>query len=159
MSLIVIMLSSCFMTNCNEQIKQPNAEKINIDIDYGFIEIPKIKLQRKFVYDASIEKEISMLPISEYPSKPNSLLVLAAHSGNSVISYFNYLYKLKPDDKIYINYSNQIYEYKIIDIYNQKKDGNVDIYRIYNKRTLVLVTCTNNKKGWQTVYIAIQINN
>lgn len=159
MSLIVIMLSSCFMTNCNEQIKQLNAEKINIDIDYGFIEISKIKLQRKFVYDASIDKEISMLPISEYPSKPNSLLVLAAHSGNSIISYFNYLYKLKPDDKIYINYSNQIYEYKIIDIYNQKKDGNVDIYRIYNKRTLVLVTCTNNKKGWQTVYIAIQINN
>ena len=108
--------------------------------------------------NASIDKEISMLPISEYPSKPNSLLVLAAHSGNSIISYFNYLYKLKPDDKIYINYSNQIYEYKIIDIYNQKKDGNVDIYRIYNKRTLVLVTCTNNKKGWQTVYIAIQIN-
>ena len=61
MSLIVIMLSSCFMTNCNEQIKQPKAEKTNIDVDYGFIEIPKIKLQRKFVYDASIDKEISML--------------------------------------------------------------------------------------------------
>ena len=44
--------------------------------------------------------------------------------------------------------------YSIIDIYYQKKDGKLDIYKLKNNKTLVLITCTNGKKDLQTIYIA-----
>ena len=54
---------------------------------------------------------------------------------------------------------NKKYIYNIIDIYYQEKDGKIILYKVKNKKTLVLITCTNGKRNLQTVYIATLIEN
>lgn len=130
-----------------------------IDESYGYIEIPKINLNKKFIEGGNIDKNIIVVKPSVYPNKEESLFILAAHSGTGKYAYFNYLYKLKIKDKIYITYMDKKYTYNIIDIYYQKKDGNIDIYKIMNNKTLVLITCTNGKRNLQTVYIATLVKN
>lgn len=134
-----------------------NVENIKEKPNFGIIKIPKINLNRKFYNNGDIDKNIIMLPISDYPDTEKSLLVLAAHSGTGIAAYFNYLYKLELGDKVVINYNDNNIEYKIIDIYLQEKDGDVEIYKISNKRTLILITCTNYNKTKQTIYVATDI--
>ena len=143
---------------CFETVDSPNVEanKINENPNYGTVSIEKISLNRNFYKDGNVDKEIVMLD-SEFPNIENSLLVLASHSGTSPFSFFNYLYKLELGDIVNITYNDELYNYKIIDVYQVKKDGSAEIYKIKNKRTLVLITCTNNKKDKQTVYVAVEI--
>ena len=123
--------------------------------NYGYINIPKINLKNMFVKNGNIDKNIIMISPSEYPTVENSILILAGHSGSGRYAYFNYLYKLKIADEIIINYMGTNYKYKIISIYKQIKDGNIKTYKIKNKKTLVLVTCTNGDKKTQTIYLAV----
>ncbi len=134
-----------------QEQKEQYLEKEN----YGYISIPKISLRNKFVENGNIDKNIIMISPSEYPAVENSILILAGHSGSGRYAYFNYLYKLKISDEIIINYMGTNYKYKIISIYKQIKDGNIKTYKIKNKKTLVLVTCTNNDKKTQTIYLAV----
>ena len=64
------------------------------------------------------------------------------------------MYKLVVDDVAYVYYNNIKYTYKIVNIYTQPKTGVIGIYRNTNKTTLTLITCTNNDKTTQTIYIA-----
>lgn len=143
------------------QVVDDFSSDVNYDTDnnfiedsHGYIQIPKIGLNQKFIEKGNIDKNVVVISPSVYPNKESSLLILAAHSGTGRYAYFNYLYKLKYQDKIYITYMNKQYIYSIIDIYYQKKDGKLDIYKLKNNKTLVLITCTNGKKDLQTVYIA-----
>ena len=128
----------------------------NLEMDnYGYISIPKIHLKNKFVENGNIDKNIIMLSPSEYPTVEDSILILAGHSGSGRYAYFNYLYKLGIGDEIIINYMGYNYKYNIVSIYKQIKDGKIKTYKIKNKNTLVLVTCTNNDKKTQTIYLAV----
>ena len=142
---------------CFETVESPcvNAKSVRIKPDVGTITIEKINLNRQFRKGGNVDKEIVMLD-SNFPDLKNSLLVLAAHSGTSPFSFFNYLYKLQLRDIIKITYDNKTYNYKIIDIYQVKKNGKAEFYKINNKRTLALITCTNNVKDKQTIYIAVE---
>lgn len=126
--------------------------------DYlALLEIGKIELSRGF-YDKSstennVNKNIMMLQDSDYPDKKNGNVILAAHSGSSYIGFFKNLYKLNVGDTAKITYKNKEYNYKITDIYTEKKDGDVAIYRDINKQTLTLITCTHNDNTTQTIYI------
>lgn len=122
--------------------------------NYGYISIPKLGLKNKFVEKGNIDRNIIMISPSKYPNVENSILILAGHSGSGRYAYFNYLYKLKNGDEIIIGYMGNNYKYKIVKIYKQIKDGSIKTYKIKNKKTLVLVTCTNNDKKTQTVYLA-----
>ena len=123
----------------------------------GTLEIPKINLSRGFVSIDSIynhvDRNIQIIKGSSYPDKDKGNFILAAHSGNSYLSYFHNLYKLVKGDMAYINYQGKRYSYKIVNIYEQNKTGKIAIYRDANKTTLTLVTCTRNKSDKQTVYI------
>ena len=119
--------------------------------------IPKINLQRGF-FDINskynnVNKNIYVHPSSSYPNSMNGNLILAAHSGTSSISYFKNLYKLQPNDDIYVNYKNKEYHYKIKKIYKVEKTGTVSIQRNKNVSTLTLITCSKNDSKTQTVYI------
>ena len=142
---------------CFETVDSPdvNAKSVDIKPEIGIITIEKINLNRQFRREGNVDKEIVMLD-SDFPDLKNSLLVLAAHSGTSPFSFFNYLYKLEIGDVINIRYDNKIYNYKIIDIYQVQKNGKAEFYKINNKRTLALITCTNNVKDKQTIYIAVE---
>ena len=50
------------------------------------------------------------------------------------------------------------YNYKIVNIYTDSKDGTVTIYRNENKSCLTLITCTKDDSTTQTIYIFELVN-
>lgn len=128
----------------------------------GSLEIPKINLKKGFTAMNSpyntVNRNVEIVKSSNYPDVKNGNFILAAHSGNSYLGYFQNLYKLEKGDMAYVNYNNHRYSYKITNIYLQEKTGKIAIYRDYNKTTMTLVTCTRNSKTQQTVYILELIN-
>ena len=123
----------------------------------GTLEIPKLNLKRGFLpldskYN-NVNYNIAVINGSTFPDQENNNLILAAHSGNCSICYFNTLYKLELGDIAYLDYAGKKYTYKIVNIYNVEKTGKVTIYRNYNISTLTLITCTRNSDTEQTVYI------
>lgn len=137
-----------------------------VNIDYtkyyvGNISIPKIDLKRGFVSKDSkynnVNRNIYIVPESDYPDKEGGNFILASHSGTSSISFFKNLYKLTLGDKVDITYNNKNYTYIITKIYTDLKDGDVAIKRNKNKTTLTLITCTRGDKTTQTIYICERI--
>ena len=137
-----------------------------VNIDYtkyyvGNISIPKIDLKRGFVRKDSkynnVNRNIYIVPESDYPDKEGGNFILASHSGTSSISFFKNLYKLTLGDKVDITYNNKNYTYIVTNIYTDLKDGDVAIKRNKNKTTLTLITCTRGDKTTQTIYICERI--
>ncbi len=124
----------------------------------GYLEIPKIGLQRGFVDvnspDNTVEKNVQIIESSYMPNVERGNFILAAHSGPANISYFNDLYLLQVGDEATVSYNRIKYVYQITKIYTQPKVGQVAIYRDETKTTLTLVTCTNHDSTTQTIYIA-----
>lgn len=137
--------------NDNQQTNNKNYNYI------GILEIPKINLKNGFyglnsVYN-NVDYNVTVINGSTFPTEQNNNLILAAHSGDCPVCYFEELHKLNHDDVAYIYYNNVKYTYKIVDIYEVEKDGTVAIYRDYSKNVLTLITCTKNSNTKQTVYI------
>ena len=137
-----------------------NNEEVNNYL--GVISIPKINLEQGF-YDIdnplnNVDKNIELISNSNMPDVENGTLILAAHSGNDRVSYFNKLYKLNIDDEIEIIYNKSKYLYKLIDIYEVEKTGSITLRNINNITSLVLVTCSNFNDDLQVVYIARLVN-
>ena len=125
--------------------------------DYiGVLEIPKIGLKRGFVNPMSINnninENITILKPVEMPNEDNSVFILAAHSGNSNVSFFKNLYKLNYNDDIYVYYNNHKYEYIVVKYYTENKNGNINIKDNTSNKKLVLTTCSGFNR--QIVYIA-----
>ena len=128
----------------------------------GVISIPKINLEQGF-YDIdnpmnNVDKNIELISNSNMPDVENGTLILAAHSGNDRVSYFNKLYKLNIDDEIEIIYNKSKYLYKLIDIYEVEKTGSITLHNINNITSLILVTCSNFNDNLQVVYISRLVN-
>ena len=123
------------------------------------LEIPKINL-KKGIYKLgskynNVNRNIAILSPSDYPDVKNGNFVLAAHSGSGYISFFKNLYKVDNGDMAYVYYNNVKYSYKITYIYKQEKTGKINVFRPYDKSTLMLITCTKNDNTKQTVYVAV----
>ena len=73
------------------------------------LEIPEINLIEGLVPQDSpynnIKYNIEILDGSTFPSQTNSILFLAAHNGNSPVSYFKNLEKLTKNSKVYLFYN------------------------------------------------------
>ena len=137
-----------------------NNEEVNNYL--GVISIPKINLEQGF-YGIdnpmnNVDKNIELISNSNMPDVENGTLILAAHSGNDRVSYFNKLYKLNIDDEIEIIYNKSKYLYKLIDIYEVEKTGSISLHNINNITSLVLVTCSNFNDNLQVVYISRLVN-
>ena len=155
-------------TNSGPQVQEENApvneepefyeEEIDYSVYYGVLEIPRIGLKRGFYSVDSkynnIEHNVTLVNGSDMPDVPNGNLILMAHSGDSYISYFAYLYMLEIGDDCYIMYNGLVYHYRIVNIYDVEKNGIVNIDRNYDQTTLTMITCTKNSDSLQTVYIA-----
>ena len=122
----------------------------------GVLEIPKIRLKKGFVDPFSIHnnigENITILKPYMMPNERNSTFLLAAHSGNSNISFFKDLYKLSIGDTIYIYYGNKKYIYEVVKYYEEDKKGTITINDNNNIKKLVLTTCKSFNK--QLIYIA-----
>lgn len=132
------------------------------EIDYskylGVLEIPKIGLKRGFYNIGSkynnINYNVTVVDGTDMPDIVNGNFILMAHSGDSYISYFAYLYKLTIGDMAYITYAGNKYAYQVTNIYEVEKNGAVRLVRNKDRTTLTLITCTKDNDYTQTVYIA-----
>lgn len=125
--------------------------------DYiGVIEIPSIDLKRGFLDKDSIYNDVNynieVLIDSDMPDIENGNFILAAHSGNTMVSYFKNIHNLSLNDDIYIYYNGNKYIYKVINKYQIEKTGYANIVRNNNKNTLTLITCISNT-NYQLVVI------
>lgn len=153
--------------NKEEDVVEDTSNKTSVStnnkaIYVGYLNIPNINLRKGFTSKESkyntVSKNIQILSASDYPDKENGNVIIAAHSGNSSVSYFNKLYLLNIGDYAYIEYNGVKYTYKIVNIYNIEKTGKAEITRNKNISTLTLITCTKDNKTTQTIYISELIN-
>ena len=153
---------SLFVKNEDNTPKNVDEEEEVVEVlpnNYlGILTIDKINLSQGFYDkdnpDNNISKNITFLEPTNYPDEKNGNVILVAHSGSSSIAYFKNLYELAIGDTAQIRYKGRTYDYKIENIYNEEKDGDVTIYRDTNRNTLTMITCTKNDDTKQTVYIA-----
>lgn len=126
-----------------------SGNKINYEVSNYLmvLEIPKIDLKYGIydIYDErnTIDLNVTILKESILPDEEKSLILLAAHSGNSFFSYFKNLHNLILEDDIYIYYNEEKYTYKVDNIYIQSKSIDYTLPKI-NDRKLILITCMNN---------------
>ncbi len=126
--------------------------------DYiAVLEIPSISLKKgifsKDNINNYVDKNIQILNDSDMPDLENGNLILAGHSGNSLVSYFTDLDRVKKDDIVNVYYNNIKYSYKIVNIYIQNKNGMIKIYRDKNISTITLTTCSEINNYEQLVLI------
>ena len=123
----------------------------------GTLEIKKLRLKRGFLDINSpynnVNKNVTLIENSTMPDVVNGNLILAAHSGNCWVCYFDKLYTLSPGDKASVNYKGYAYHYELKNVYNVPKTGTVEVKRDPTKTVLTLITCTHNSDTEQTVYI------
>lgn len=150
-----------------EEIKYTNKENIlvyyqdqkkTIDQYIGILDIPKINLKRGFYPKEShlntLSKNIYYLQESIPLEENNSMMILAAHRGSSSVAFFDDLEDLQIGDEIYLDYQNNKYTYILKEIYDELKDGHLNIYRDDTKDSLILITCNKYKKKYQTIYVS-----
>lgn len=119
--------------------------KNNISNYIAVIEIPSIKL-KKGLYPINsknndVNKNIKILKESNMPNIEKGNLILAAHAGTGIHSYFKDIHKLSLDSVAYIYFNGSKYSYKLVNSYETNKTGKVSIYRNGEKKTLTLITC------------------
>lgn len=139
-----------------EQPKQEEKKTSNYNY-IGVLEIPKINIKRGFLNikdkGNNVNKNLQVIKGSDMPNVKDGNLIIAAHSGNSYISYFKNLHKLSNDDVAYVYFNNIKYTYKVAGKYDAEKNGKVTIHRDNKKNTLTLITCSQTDKTKQIVYI------
>ena len=144
----------------NKEKTYNKKSKTTNKVDYiAILEIPKISLKKGLVNPYSkynnVNKNVTILNPIEMPNQKNSTFLLAAHSGNSNMSYFKNLYKLKNNDVVYIYYKNKKYKYRIVDYYEQNKTGKIFLKTNYEKNIIVLTTCKQFSLKKQLIYVGI----
>lgn len=101
----------------------------------------------------NVNYNVEIIKGSTMPNVKNGNLILAGHSGNAKVSYFRNLNKLEKNDKIIIDFNNELYTYNVVNKYEIEKNGKAKIIRNSNETTLTLITCKHNTNK-QIVVIA-----
>jgi len=143
--------------------KVPTKHISNKKIDNNnYLIIEKLNLKQPFYNinseNNTIEKNIEILKESIMPDKKNSIVFIAAHSGEGEIAYFNNLIDLDINDELILYYNNYYYKYNIIEKYEEDKNGYIDVDKTTQDQ-LVLTTCHPYKKNKQLVINAIKKEN
>ncbi len=161
--LIILLLILIFRNNIFRKIEEYKVEMFfNKDNHYNEIsnivlDIPKINL-KKIIYlnkYNSVDYGIELVNGSDMPDIDNGNFIVASHSGNSVISYFNKLDLLSLDDIVKVYYNNKWYKYKIINIYEIESNGFMNV-KYNNFSSIYLITCSK-KNDNQVIYLGKQL--
>jgi len=155
--ILVLLVFLILKINLNSEIeiKISNQEELKIQYNkikeqssFARIIVPKINLDNKLFDKNSslnnVDKNIQIIRESNMPDVKNGNFILAAHSGNSNVSYFKSINRLLKNDSVFIEYKNIKYEYRVKNSYVVKKTGEVHIVRNNNINTLTLITCIEN---------------
>ncbi len=144
-----------------EKYKTPRDNKAETET-IGYLKIEKINLSQPLYKKESIhnnvEENITILEESIMPTESESIVFLAAHSGTGPIAYFERLDDLTLGDKIKLKYQNNVYTYKIINIWEEPKTGYIHVNK--NKTNqLILTTCSPENDTTQLVINSIEEKN
>ena len=101
----------------------------------------------------NIKHNVQLMQTSTMPDCKNGNVILAAHNGNSSVSYFDNLKNSKVGDAVNLYYHGIKYIYKLVNIYDVPKNGTVEIKRDSTKSCVTLITCKSKDKSKQVVYI------
>ena len=139
-----------------EETKEENKTNSN-NINYtAIVEIPTINLKKGVVDSTqnfkSINYAISVDKNSNYPNEKGNF-ILYAHSGNSYIAYFRNLNKVNVNDDVYVYFNGIKYHYVIYDKYDIEKTGKAKVITSKSDNYITLITCNQNRKGYQIVLI------
>lgn len=131
------------------------------EINYtAILEIPSINLKSGVVDNIknfdSIRYAISVDNSSNYPDK-NGNFILYAHSGNSNMSFFRNLNKVNINDRVNVYFNGIKYKYKIIKKYDIEKSGTASVLSSKENKYITLITCNQERKGYQVVVVGILI--
>ena len=151
---IVLLLLTVISTPLSIIKISENTKQIKTEY-YGKLIIDKINLEEELFpigsSENTIERHVSILKDSNYPN----LMIIAAHSGIGQIAYFQELDKLEIDDEIILIIENNKSIYKVKNIWEEKKNGYININKEKNNQ-LILTTCSPNKEGYQLVINCIE---
>ena len=116
--------------------------------DYFMIlDIPKIDLKKgiysKESFKNNVDQNVTILNESLLPSE--GTVILAAHSGNSSVSFFRNLNLLEIGDEVTVLYDNYSYKY-IVDSYKIYDKKNIKFHTDLSEKKLILVTCFDDYK-------------
>ena len=120
----------------------------NNDNILATLTIDKINLHEN-IYDINdkrnnVEEHVTILNNSKLNNE--SLIILAAHSGNGKLAYFNRLDELK----VRLSINNKELVYKVKKIEEQDKTGKIEIIKS-SEEQLILTTCSKNDSSKQLV--------
>lgn len=159
----IITLSSfimicIFSTNKQINISSTPSRQFNTiptELPIATLIIDDIKLKQDIYSikskENTVDKNVQLLKESVLPQNNNeSIVFLAAHSGNSNISYFGKLNLLSKKSIIKFNYNNYIYSYLVKNIYSENKDGDIEVNKNF-KNELILTTCNPTDKNKQLI--------
>ena len=129
-------------------LAQVRIQKINVDE-----EIYKVSSSSN-----NVNKHVTILKESILPNDDkNGIIFLAAHSGSGHLAYFKDLDKLQNGDNVIFTYNNVIYTYQVVDVFEEEKDGDIEISKS-NSEQLVLTTCSPHNDDKQLIVDTILIN-
>ncbi len=147
---------SSYLNNTSSISQIDNSESNNTKIEeeyYAILEIPKLNLKRGiYNYESklnNVDKNITLLAPTKIKKVEKDIIVLAAHSGSSKISFFHNLDNLNLYDSIYFYYAGWKYEFKVMAKYEIAKDGTLEITK--EEPLLYLTTCSEQSKSKQLV--------
>ncbi len=145
----ILLLILIIITTSLSIIKISDNKIIIKNNKYGEIIIDKINLNEELFPinsdENTIERHVSILKDST-----KELIIIAAHSGTGPLAYFQNLDKLEINDEIILVIKNKQSIYKVKDIWEEKKNGYININKEKTNQ-LILTTCSPNKEGYQLV--------
>ena len=125
----------------------------------GYIKIDKLNINEKLYKinstENNVDKHVTILKESVLPDKENSIVFIAAHSGTGDIAYFKDLDKLKIRDKIILNINKKNYTYTVKEMWEDPKNGYININKEKEKQ-LILTTCSPNNSKKQLIVNCIE---
>lgn len=103
----------------------------------------------------NVDKHVTILKESIFPDKDNSIIFIAAHSGEGDIAYFKELDKLKPNDIILLTLYNKKYQYIVKESWEENKNGYINVNKNIENQ-LILTTCSPHKNNKQLIVNCIE---
>lgn len=135
-----------------QAVLEPEYRKYNMVVEVASVGIKKGIYPLSSPYN-NIKYNVQLMETSTMPDCKNGNVILAAHNGNSSVSYFDNLKKSKLGDVVNLYYNGVEYIYNLVNIYEVPKNGTVEIKRDHTKSCVTLITCKSKDKTKQVVYI------
>lgn len=118
-----------------------------IDEEIAILEIPKINLKKTIQDNQNVDEGIMVI---DKDKLINNDIILAAHSGNCDICYFDRLDELKKDDLVYFYYNHIKLTFKILEIQVKRK---LTFMLPDKENTITLITCQKDNRDYQLIII------